>query len=291
MARSAVSARARSYLRRRLVAVVREAVRAELLGDDVVTSLTSSLRAPVREAVRAELLGDDVVTTLTSSLRAAVAAEVVGRLRHDIGLAMDAASVASSARLVLDRMQLAAAQVTPADTMRFALEASPPEGLMLEFGVASGRSLRMIAEARQGRLVFGFDSFQGLPQDWRIGFGSGEFVQERLPDVPGAELVVGLFEDSLPRFVKEHDGVVAFLHCDADLYESTCSILRHAGDRLRRGSVVLFDEYFNFPWWEEHEHKAWTEWTAEHSVDFEYIAFTWEHQQVAVRVLSTPWDG
>lgn len=283
MARSAVSERARSYLRRRLITAVREAVRAELQADDVVNGLRSS--------VREELLGDDVVTGLTSSLRAAVAADVVGRMRHDIGLAMDTASVASSARLVTDHMQLAAALETPDDTMRLALEASPPEGLMLEFGVASGRTLRMIAEARQGRAVFGFDSFEGLPQDWRIGFGSGDFAQDRLPEVPGAELVVGLFEDSLPRFVKEHDDVVAFLHCDADLYESTCSILRHAGDRLRKGSVVLFDEYFNFPWWDQHEHKAWMEWTAEHSVDFEYIAFTWDHEQVAVRVLSTPWDS
>jgi hypothetical protein len=211
------------------------------------------------------------------------------RLRNDIGLAMDMSAAATSAQLVLTAMPSALAQVAPHDTLRYALQQSPPGGLMLEFGVATGGTLRIITEAADGRQVYGFDAFAGLPENWRVGFEQGAFAQEP-PDVPGAELVIGHFDETLPSFVAAHQGVVTFLHCDADLYSSTRSILQHVGPRLRRDSIVLFDEYMNYPWWQEHEYRAWTEWTDQNGVEFEYIAFTWEHEQVAVRVRSTPWD-
>lgn len=211
------------------------------------------------------------------------------RLRNDIGLAMDMSAAAASAQLVLTAMPSAVAHVAPHDTLRYALRESRLKGMMLEFGVATGTTLRIITAAADGRRVYGFDAFAGLPEDWRVGFKQGAFAQEP-PDVPGAELVIGYFDDTLPAFVAANPGVVAFLHCDADLYVSTRSILAHVGSRLRRDSIVMFDEYMNYPWWQEHEYRAWTEWTSEHGVEFEYVAFTWQHEQVAVRVLSTPWD-
>jgi hypothetical protein len=45
-------------------------------------------------------------------------------------------------------------------------------GMILEFGVASGLTLTAIANA-SGRNVIGFDSFKGLPRDWRTGVQEG----------------------------------------------------------------------------------------------------------------------
>jgi hypothetical protein len=51
---------------------------------------------------------------------------------------------------------------------------------------------------------------------------------------------------------------------------------------LQPGTVLVFDEYFNYPGWERHEFKAWREFAAAHGVDYEYVAYA--RQQVMVRI-------
>ncbi len=72
-------------------------------------------------------------------------------------------------------------------------------GLALELGVGWGTTLRIIAvpcPASTG--VIGFDCFTGLPETWRPGFPAGTFAQAETPVVPGAQLVVGMFETTSP---------------------------------------------------------------------------------------------
>jgi hypothetical protein len=53
-----------------------------------------------------------------------------------------------------------------------------------EFGVFEGASINHIAARIPHRTVFGFDSFEGLPERWREAFGPGAFTTEgRLPEV------------------------------------------------------------------------------------------------------------
>jgi hypothetical protein len=156
--------------------------------------------------------------------------------------------------------------------------------MALEFGVFTGTTLKMIATDRQGEHVYGFDSFQGLPTDWRSGFPAGHFTVDGLPDVPGAELVVGWFDDTLPGFLAEHSGPVDFLHVDGDLYSSAKIVLDLVGPRLHAGSVIVFDEFFNFPNWQEHEYRAWLEYVERTGVQFTYEGYTWGSEQVIVKV-------
>jgi hypothetical protein len=66
-----------------------------------------------------------------------------------------------------------------------------------------------------------------------------------------------MFADVLPGFLSEHPGAVAFVHVDSDLYSSAMTVLVHVGPRLVEGSVVLFvHEYYNYPDWHRHEHRA-----------------------------------
>jgi predicted O-methyltransferase YrrM len=169
------------------------------------------------------------------------------------------------------------------ELLDFALELAPPQGLVLEFGVATGSTLRRIAARRSP--CHGFDSFEGLPEDWRTGFEKGTFAQKP-PTVKGATLHVGWFDDTLPKFLVEHEGPVAFAHIDADLYSSTVTIFREAEDRFVEGSVLLFDEYFNYPGWEQHEHKAFAEFIERTGHGFEYVAYNALHEQVLVRLTS-----
>src|SRR5689334_19725645 len=68
------------------------------------------------------------------------------------------------------------------------LEAAPADGLMCEFGVYRGDSIRYIAACLPHRTIYGFDSFEGLPGQppelTRLGWGKGDFWVAGLPQVP-----------------------------------------------------------------------------------------------------------
>lgn len=45
----------------------------------------------------------------------------------------------------------------------------------------------------------------------------------------------------------------------------------------------MFDEYFNYPFWDKHEYKAMQEFIAASEKNYEYIAYNKRAEQVAVR--------
>ncbi|QSE81719.1 class I SAM-dependent methyltransferase [Rhodococcus koreensis] len=212
--------------------------------------------------------------------------ELEQQARRDITQALDVRATKEAAEFVLEHMPKAPVFWNPQDTLRYGLSQVEVEGLALEFGVASGTTLRIIVEELKDaeHEVFGFDVFSGLPQTWRTGFPAGEFAQEKLPKVRGAELVPGLFEDTLSGFLEKHPGPASFVHLDADLYSSTKSVLDRLEQRLVAGTVIVFDEFFNFPGWQEHEYRAWTEFVDRTDVGFEYLSYTANHEQVVVRI-------
>ena len=97
-------------------------------------------------------------------------------------------------------------------------------------------------------------------------------------------LYKGWFEDTLPPFREQHPGPVAFLHLDADLYSSTRTILDLLGDGIVPGTVIAFDEFFNYPGWREGEYQAFTEFCRERQVDVRYLGYVRKDQQVAAKV-------
>ena len=97
-------------------------------------------------------------------------------------------------------------------------------------------------------------------------------------------MATGLFEDTLPVFLAETDEAIAFMHLDADLYSSTKIVLDLAADRLAPDAVLVFDEFFNFPGWQQHEFRAWTEFIARTGRAFEYLAYTGNNEQVVMRL-------
>ncbi len=180
------------------------------------------------------------------------------------------------AMVLADRYELA----------RFALARAPHEGLVLEFGVAKGASLRNLA-AQGPRQVHGFDSFGGLPEDW-VGTkeAAGAFTQKgKLPKMPpNAMLHPGWFDQTLPPFLAANPGPAAFIHVDCDIYTSTVTIFSALRERIVPGTVILFDEYFNYPGWRGHEYKAFQEFIREAGLSYEYIGFSAEKGHVAVRI-------
>lgn len=165
-------------------------------------------------------------------------------------------------------------------------QAAPADGeLLCEFGVWQGNTINAIADRIPGK-IYGFDSFEGLPEKWRDNLDRGAFRVEALPEVRrNVELIKGWFSDTLPAFLREHPGDVCFVHIDCDLYSSTRDVLSHLGSRFRHGTVLVFDEFFNYPGWKEHEHKAFKEFLGESGFRAEYIGYVHCDEQLAVRIL------
>lgn len=159
-------------------------------------------------------------------------------------------------------------------------------GLVLEFGVATGRTLNHFARIFDRQAVHGFDSFEGLPEDWTSRMPKGFFKRSGLPSVrDNCKLHVGWFDETLPPFKKEvKDQPIQLLHVDCDLYSSTVTILTELRKNIVPGTVIVFDEYFNYPGWQLDEFRAWQEFVAKNAIKYEYIGYVSRHQKVAVRV-------
>ena len=136
------------------------------------------------------------------------------------------------------------------------------DGLYSEFGVWKGNSINYFARLLNGQEIYGFDSFVGLKDDWpAYGWAKGHFsVGGNVPIVePNVTLIKGFFDETLPDFLVTHPGPFSFVHIDCDTYNSTRTVLNLILDRLRVGSVILFDEYFGCRGWRHEEWKAWQE--------------------------------
>jgi len=171
--------------------------------------------------------------------------------------------------------------------LEFALQQCSVPGLYLEFGVHKGVSINFLAsKLPEGAIIHGFDSFEGLPDKWLFGRGPGHFsTGGQLPEVAAnVRLHKGWFSDSLPRFLEAEKDPIRFIHIDCDLYVSTRQIFDLARDRFQTGTVIVFDEYFNFPGWEQHEYKAFQEFIAATNRTYEYIGCAPRHFSVAVKL-------
>lgn len=125
-----------------------------------------------------------------------------------------------------------------------------------------------------GGRVIGFDSFQGLSEDWiGTGLAKGQFdLGGKMPSVPAnVELVRGWVEETLPNFLRENPlDQVSLVHMDLDTYSPTLTVLSALNSRLEPGTLILFDEYFGYWGWENHEHRA----LLESGLRFEYLAYS-----------------
>lgn len=158
------------------------------------------------------------------------------------------------------------------------------EGLHLEFGVFKGKSINHLAKAIAPRIIYGFDSFEGLPDNWKDTRKEDKAV-DALPQVrPNVQLIKGWFADSLPGFLAAHPEPFALVHIDSDLYESAHTVFSLAQDRFAPGTVLVFDEYWAYPKWRDGELKAFNEFLVAAGLGFEWLGYNHLGQQVAVKL-------
>ena len=157
-----------------------------------------------------------------------------------------------------------------------ALSHAKLDGVILEFGVFTGTTLRWMAESAPTRHFLGFDSFSGLPEAWS-GYMTFDFdLNAQPPSLPAnVSLITGQFQDTLPSFVTGNRPV-SMVHVDCDLYESARVVLEHLAASLRPGTVLVFDEYFNYPGFRGHEYRACKEFLARTGRRIEWLLYSGE---------------
>lgn len=137
---------------------------------------------------------------------------------------------------------------------------------ILEFGVYKGSTIRQLRNMFDASFdVFGFDSFEGLPEAWsgthhKAGAMSTNGV---IPNVKGVDFYAGWFSETIPDYL-EIAQPIGLLHVDCDLYSSTVDILWGLDEFIVDGTVIVFDEWYynhrDIPEYRHHEQRAFYEW-------------------------------
>ena len=165
-------------------------------------------------------------------------------------------------------------------------------GYWMEMGVRGGRSVAWMLEEFPNQELHGFDSWEGLPEEWFIGGSTTYRKGDMNVDMPifpdNIKLYKGWFKDSLPKWRQDHKGPIALLHIDSDLYSSCKTTLEFLNDQIVPGTIIAFDELCNFRLtkklenWYEHEWKALTEWLVQYHRVVEPITRNYAYQGACV---------
>ncbi len=153
--------------------------------------------------------------------------------------------------------------------------------LYLEFGVAKGTSLRYWSNllSNPTSALHGFDTFEGLPEKWRLADNKGAYSAGGNPPEISDKRVrffKGLFQETLPDYSPpDHDNLI--INIDCDLYSSASFVLNCLAEYIRPGTFVYFDE-FSDP---QNELRAFQELLARTSKRFHLLGATRSYAQVS----------
>jgi hypothetical protein len=180
--------------------------------------------------------------------------------------------------------------------------------LLLDLGVWIGWSTRLISDASD-RAVYGFDTFEGLVEDWQIDdqvlikrgtFSLTEPLAQRLmPDtgvilhdgVPDAlgrkvQFIRGSTYETLDPFLADRPAApIRLFHMDLDTYESCLHALETCKDRFVEGSILVFDEYLVT----NGEMLAFYEFQSKYELEWRYRAWGLEAWEMNVEMVTARW--
>jgi hypothetical protein len=174
------------------------------------------------------------------------------------------------------------------ELFNLALSKMEISGMAAEFGVKSGKTINKLATKEQlkKQIIHGFDSFVGLPEDWSGNRSRAGKLSNlgKLPKVAkNVRLHQGWFKDVLPDFLAANKENFNFIHIDCDLYSSTKDVLTAINSRIISGTVIMYDEFFNYPNWRNHEYKAFMEFAERYNIKFQYLGYA--NTQVAIKII------
>ncbi len=162
------------------------------------------------------------------------------------------------------------------------IEKSKTDRPFYEFGVWRAVSFKYLIKIFKNG--YGFDTFEGLPEDWhneRQGNYSADGV---IPKINGGTFIAGKFEETLPRFFSVPRPMASIINFDADLYASTLCALNYSKPVIDEHTILIFDEFITNKNWELDEYKALNEFCSNNNLSYEVLAISYFTKQVAVKI-------
>lgn len=180
--------------------------------------------------------------------------------------------------------------------------------LLLDLGVWIGWSTRLTSDA-SGRTVYGFDTFEGLVEDWqvddqvlikrgsfslsdpfaqRIIRDTGVSLNDGVPDALGrkVQFIKGSTYETLAPFLADRPvAPIRLFHMDLDTYESCLHALETCKDRFIEGSILVFDEYLVT----NGEMLAFYEFQRDYELEWRYRAWGLEGMEANMEMVVTRW--
>ncbi|GAY14830.1 class I SAM-dependent methyltransferase [Mycobacterium sp. shizuoka-1] len=179
-------------------------------------------------------------------------------------------------------------------------------GLVLDLGVWIGWSTRLLAD-KTGGPVYGFDTFEGIVEDWQVDDGTlvkagalsisepyaqrliqdtGVTIEDGIPSALGRDVqfVKGSTYDTLAPFLTAHPGPIRLFHMDLDTYESCLHALETCKERFEVGSILVFDEYLVT----NGEMRAFYEFQEKYEFEFRYRAWGLEIMEMNAAMVQDP---
>ncbi len=164
-----------------------------------------------------------------------------------------------------------------------AINESKPNRPFYEFGVWRATSFKYLLDTfKKG---FGFDTFEGLPDDWHDEKEGSYSAEGVIPEIEGGTFIKGKFEDTLPIFFAKTRPMASIINFDADLYSSTICALNNARSVIDGETILIFDEFITNKNWKEDEYKALNEFCSNNNLSYEVIALSYMTKQVSVKLL------
>jgi O-methyltransferase len=130
---------------------------------------------------------------------------------------------------------------------------SEKPGAFAEFGVCQGGSLDLLARLHPERLIYGIDSFEGLPEpgkydtfhkkgDFALSNSDIDSINDWFTTGDNDVIICPGFSPEIFKEIPPHE-TFAFVHIDVDLYQSVKDALDYFYPRLVAGGMMIFDDY------------------------------------------------
>ena len=159
----------------------------------------------------------------------------------------------------------------------------------IEFGVASGDSLRWWVEnnRNQSSRFIGFDTFSGLPENWGTVEKGTFSTQGKTPEINDQRVSykIGMFQSTLGDFLKTFPLTrKKVIHLDADLYSSTLYVLTTLAGQLRKGDILILDDFAK---WRTTNHvfRAFCDFLSAFNLKYRFLGASDQFEQVAIELM------
>ena len=183
------------------------------------------------------------------------------------------------------------------DILKYIKESTCIDGFIIHIGVYQARAINFVATLNPNKKIYGFDSFKGLSENWRVHpqtwIPGTKYANNNFPLLIQKNVVIynDWTNSIIEKFKNEKlkDAPISFLYLNCYTYQMTKDMLNNFYKNFRDGTIIGFSAFYNYAWhadiFRTHQNKAFLEFIAEKNLKYEFIAYNYYDMQLAVKII------